>query len=238
MAFTTYTALIWTAMDFYNPAHKAKEIASKLSTEMLTMARKSRKFALHNAALVALTVASGAFVAGNDAGNAFNTWPKMGDHWIPEGITELTPFWKNLFENTATVQFDHRMLAYSTLSAIGLMFWKAKTAMNGQFWANLPAPSRFAYRAVAAMSVAQVGLGISTLLMYVPIPLAATHQFGSLTLLTLITALAHSLNFSKAAPAAAASATSKVATSLFLPRQALMTQAKSFHVLTRQVKTK
>ncbi len=227
MAFTTYTALIWTAMDFYNPANKAKEVATKLSQEVLQVARKSRKFALHNVALVALTVMSGAFVAGNDAGNAYNTWPKMGDDWIPSEITEMVPFWKNLFENTATVQFDHRMLAYSTLSAIALMYWKAKTALNGAYWANLPKWSRIGYRAVGLMGVAQVGLGISTLLMYVPIPLAAAHQFGSLTLLTLMTALGHSLNFSKASTT---NVTAKVATSILMPSKYL---ARSFNVISR-----
>lgn len=233
MAFTTYTALIWTAMDLYNPANKAKDIAMKLSGEVLQFARKSRKFAIHNAALVALTVMSGAFVAGNDAGNAYNTWPKMGDDWIPSDIATFTPLWKNLFENTATVQFDHRMLAYSTLSAIGLMYWKAKTALSGAFWANIPRASRLAYSAVAAMGVAQVGLGISTLLMYVPIPLAATHQFGSLTLLTLITALAHSLNFSKSL-----SQSQRIATSLLLPRQQFWTKPKSINIVTSRINRK
>ena len=60
--------------------------------------------AVVNGLLVAVTVASGAFVAGNDAGRAFNTFPKMGDDWIPDEVLAMVPVWKNFFENTATVQ--------------------------------------------------------------------------------------------------------------------------------------
>lgn len=145
--------------------------------------------------LVATTVLSGAFVAGNDAGRAFNSWPMMGDEWIPSEILELQPVWRNFFENTATVQFDHRMLAYGALGGIWSMFAVAKTAAGGAHWAAAPAATRIALSSVAGMSIVQVGLGISTLLLYVPVPLAAVHQAGSLVLLTLITCAVHSLNF-------------------------------------------
>ena len=70
---------------------------------------------------------SGAYVAGNDAGRAFNTFPKMGDNWFPENILELTPLWKNFVENTATVQFDHRVLALSSLASIWAMYGRARS---------------------------------------------------------------------------------------------------------------
>ena len=138
---------------------------------------------------------SGAFVAGNDAGRAFNTWPMMGDDWIPEEILEMQPVWRNFFENTATVQFDHRMLAMATLGGIWSMFAVAKTSSGGAYWKAVPRATRIALTAVTGMSLVQVGLGISTLLLYVPIPLAAVHQAGSLVLLTIITCSVHSLNF-------------------------------------------
>lgn len=176
MAFTTYGLLLWTGLDLLNPASKMKAIAEKLSSETLAFAKRSRRFALHNVALVAATVLSGAYVAGNDAGRAYNTFPKMGDDWIPEGILEMTPLWRNFVENTATVQFDHRVLALSTLAAIGLMYKSALGAMQGAYFKALPPITRAAYHAVAGMAVTQVALGISTLLLYVPIPLAAVHQ--------------------------------------------------------------
>jgi len=67
-------------------------------------ARRHRALAIGTGALTATTVISGAYVAGNDAGRAYNTWPKMGDEWIPEGMWTLSPAWRNLAENTATVQ--------------------------------------------------------------------------------------------------------------------------------------
>lgn len=238
MAFTTFTVLLWTALDMYNPVAKMKEVAKTLPQDTLHFARRSRKFALHNVGLIGLTVLSGAYVAGNDAGNAFNTWPKMGDDWIPEGLLELEPKWRNLFENTALVQFDHRMLAYSTVSAVTLMYVTARKALDGAYWASLPRVSRMAYNAAMGMAAVQVTLGISTLLLYVPIPLAAAHQAGSLVLLTLTTALAHSLNFSKhGAPstAAAASATTKMATSLLVPRAHIAASVKNVAPLWSQM---
>lgn len=202
MAFTTYTATLWTALDILNPAAKLRDAAAKMTPEMLAFARRSRRFSIHNLALLATTVVSGAFVAGIDAGLAFNTFPKMGDNWIPEGLLNLAPAWRNFFENTATVQLDHRVLAISTLTAITAAQVMARRAVHGQYWKALPSQVRTAYNAVAAMAVTQVGLGISTLLLYVPIPLAAAHQAGSLALLTLLTVLVHSLRF--ATPAAAA----------------------------------
>ena len=198
MAFTTYTLLLWTSLDLLNTPQIARSTASTFSVETLKKAASLRKFAIFNGLLVATTVVSGAYVAGNDAGRAFNTFPMMGDHWIPPEILEMKPLWRNFVENTATVQFDHRVLALTTLGSIGAMFTKAR--MSGLLWNSLPSYARLALNLTAGMSVAQVGLGISTLLLYVPVPLAATHQFGSLTLLSLVTCLAHSLNFARYRP--------------------------------------
>lgn len=173
MAFTTYTYLIWSALDLLRPAAQAQAAAAKLAPACLKYTSKVRKLALLNGALVATTVLSGGFVAGNDAGRAFNSFPKMGDDWVPEGMMELAPWWRNLFENTATVQFDHRVLALTTITAIGAMY---ASVLRSVHWSALPRFTRLAFHSVAAMAATQVGLGISTLLMYVPIPLAAAHQ--------------------------------------------------------------
>lgn len=188
-------------MDILNPIEKAKTAAKSLSQELLRHGKRFRRLAFLNGALVATTVASGAFVAGNDAGRAYNTFPKMGDEWIPTGILEISPLWKNFFENTATVQFDHRVLALSTLASVATMYVGARRASAGAFWAAIPRTSKIGFTATAHMATLQVGLGISTLLMYVPIPLAAVHQAGSLALLTCITYLAHSLRFASATTA-------------------------------------
>jgi heme a synthase len=94
-------------------------------------------------------------VAGNDAGRAYNTFPKMGDEWVPEGILELEPLHRNFFENTATVQFDHRVLAMSTAAAIAAMYGMAR---RGNVWAALPPKARTALTATAGMAGTQVRL--------------------------------------------------------------------------------
>lgn len=173
MAFTTYTYLVWSGLDLLHLPEKAKQVASKLSADCLKYTSKIRKLALFNGALVATTVLSGAFVAGNDAGRAFNSFPKMGDEWVPSEIMDMVPWWRNFFENTATVQFDHRILAMTTVLSIGHMYG---VAVRSAHFAALPAFTRIGMHAVAGMAVTQVGLGISTLLLYVPTCLAATHQ--------------------------------------------------------------
>lgn len=136
------------------------------------------------AALVSITVLSGAFVAGLDAGLAFNTFPKMGNYWIPPGALALEPWWLNFFENVATVQFDHRLLAVTTFFAIVAYWWFAgRTAMPGRLrrWVN----------GLLHVAVLQVALGISTLLLMVPTLLAAAHQATALVLFTVVLYLCH-----------------------------------------------
>ena len=53
---------------------------------------------------------TGAFVAGLDAGLVYNSFPKMGENWIPDDILAFAPKWINFTENPTTVQFDHRVL--------------------------------------------------------------------------------------------------------------------------------
>merc|ERR1712046_358654 len=101
------------------------------------------------------------------------------------------PKWRNFFENTATVQFDHRCLAYASTGLVAGTFLLA--SRNG-IWTVLPAFTRTMTGALGMVGV-QVALGISTLLLYVPIELAAAHQAGSLVLLTLATSAVHSLKF-------------------------------------------
>lgn len=204
VAFTTYTSLLWTAFGILNPAHTARSVAASLSTDCLQYARRLRGMAGVTGALVATTVVSGAFVAGNDAGRAYNTFPLMQDRWVPpsEDLFELTPTWRNFFETTALVQFDHRVLAMSTLAAIAGTVGYARMGPGSKHWKRLPIYTRGAAYSVVAMGVGQVALGISTLLLYVPVPLAAAHQAGSMVLLTLVTGLAHSLSFSKYSPSA------------------------------------
>ncbi|MGH8193261.1 MAG: COX15/CtaA family protein [Woeseiaceae bacterium] len=138
------------------------------------------------ALLVTITVISGGFVAGLDAGFIYNTFPKMGNDWIPPDAFALEPLWRNFFDNMATVQFDHRVLAITTFCVIVVYWWCARRAV-------LPVPVQRGIDVLLCIAVAQVTLGISTLLLVVPIALAAAHQAGALVLFTVALYLCHGL---------------------------------------------
>lgn len=121
------------------------------------------------AALVYLQVLSGGLVAGLNAGFAHNTWPLMDGQLIPNGLGIMQPAWLNIFENALTVQFQHRMLAYTVALFAIFIWWRyAGRVPNG------------ARHMLLAMVLLQVCLGIATLLMEVPVGLGALHQFGAL----------------------------------------------------------
>ena len=136
--------------------------------------------------LVALTILAGGFVAGTRAGLTYNTFPLMDGRLVPEGYAQLRPFVLNWFENIAAVQFDHRLLAVATAVVI-MLAWAAG-------WrAVLPRPVRTALHGLVAIALLQVALGITTLLLVVPIPLAAAHQAGAVLLLTAAIVFRHTL---------------------------------------------
>jgi cytochrome c oxidase assembly protein subunit 15 len=119
--------------------------------------------------LVIFQIGAGAFVAGLDAGMGYNTWPLMDGAIIPKGLLAMEPAWRNLFESALTVQFIHRGIAYLLVAYLGWMIWKRHkdggfTGVHG--W--LPR--------LGFIVLLQVGLGIATLLMSVPIGLAVGHQ--------------------------------------------------------------
>ena len=136
-----------------------------------------------------LTLLSGPFVAGNDAGRAYNNWPKMGYDWVPPEVAE---FWKSprekistLFEDTAVIQFHHRMLAYSTVAtAVGF-------GLRTRALFPLAGLSPLLAFSLPAIALAQMTLGITTLLMYVPTSLGVAHQGGGLATFATLILLRH-----------------------------------------------
>ncbi|MFG1357935.1 COX15/CtaA family protein [Xanthobacter pseudotagetidis] len=131
-------------------------------------------------ALVLVQIFAGGLVAGLDAGMAYNTWPLMDGHLVPplEQLAAAHPFWRNLFENALTVQFNHRMIAYG--------IW-ALTLVNALAARSLPAPAAGRAWLLFAAVTAQAALGIATLVHQVPIDLALAHQFGAAAVLILAT---------------------------------------------------
>ena len=127
--------------------------------------------------LVGLTIVAGGFVAGTRAGLTYNTFPLMDGHLIPPGYTQLDPFFRNWFENIPAIQFDHRLLAETTFAAVVAFLVFGLRHLSDR-------PARTALWALFAAVIIQAALGISTLLLVVPIPLAAAHQAGAVILLT------------------------------------------------------
>ena len=135
------------------------------------------------AAYVFLTMLAGAFVAGLDAGHAWNTFPLMGGTFFPAGYGQLAPGWRNAFDNPAAVQFHHRWLGIGAL--LGALALALRTRQS-----EAPAVRREGRNVLGAAGV-QVALGLATLLLAVPIPVAALHQLGAVVLLTAALLLAH-----------------------------------------------
>lgn len=136
------------------------------------------------------TALSGALVAGMEAGLTYNSWPKMADRWIPTDLFAKNPIWSNFIYNSTTVQFDHRWLGQLTfLLASGTWLYSRRLPLTPRL--------RAASNLVMLLACFQLSLGVSTLLLYVPKHLAATHQSGALALLTSSLWLSHELKFVK-----------------------------------------
>jgi cytochrome c oxidase assembly protein subunit 15 len=174
LAVAIYAYILWVALGLLYPRPAATSAASV------------RRFAWGVTGLVFLMILSGGFVAGTKAGFLFNTFPLMNGRFFPEGLYALQPWWTNLFENHATVQFNHRILAYVLIGVVAAFWLTARRAL-------LPARARRALHSIPVLLALQVALGVATLLYVVPLPLAAAHQAGALVLLTTALYLNHAL---------------------------------------------
>jgi cytochrome c oxidase assembly protein subunit 15 len=134
-----------------------------------------RKTSLALMALLLVTIASGGFVAGLDAGLIFNSFPLMGGRLVPEGLGALSPWYLNPFENMVTVQFNHRWLAITT--GILLLVWY----LRGRGRSDVPLLQR-SFKLVGMLVIVQLLLGVATLLLQVPVVLGVLHQAGALLL--------------------------------------------------------
>jgi heme a synthase len=125
--------------------------------------------------LVFAMALSGGMVAGLRAGSAYQSFPLMNGHLVPPEILVLEPWWKNFLYNMATVQFVHRALFWLLAVLVPLAWWRARALPSAQ--------------ALLGAFVLQAALGIATLLLGVPLALAAAHQAGAVLLL--VAALCH-----------------------------------------------
>ena len=119
-------------------------------------------------------IALGGLVAGHDAGLVYNTWPLLDGQVVPDGLTLLEPLWLNLADNVLTIQFNHRMGAYALTAAI--LAYAVATRRESP-------PIRRRAVLLSLLVLAQVAVGIATLVTQVPIGLALMHQGMALILL-------------------------------------------------------
>ncbi|MGY2906228.1 COX15/CtaA family protein [Bradyrhizobium sp. URHC0002] len=167
LALIIFASIIWTLRRMIARAQPVVSVRLKLS----------------GVALLALTFVQlyfGALVAGLRAGRVYNTWPEIDGAFIPSAarLWFEEPWWRNLFDNTLTVQFEHRMTAYAllilaVLHAIDAVRSRASAAVIGGAWS------------LVAAIILQAALGILTLLHQVPIDLALAHQAVAIVVLTL-----------------------------------------------------
>ncbi|HET6990740.1 MAG TPA: COX15/CtaA family protein, partial [Bacteroidia bacterium] len=164
-AFTTFGFTFWFALDLLFPEkEKRKSRSLKRKTALLLF-------------LVALQIIYGAFVAGMKAGYLFSTYPKMGENWIAPEVFSMQPWWENLVGNGAGVQFIHRILALLIVIMTGIIFIQSRKLFLP------PHMKKIVFVLCGAVSL-QFILGVSTLLLHVPVVIASLHQVGAFFLFT------------------------------------------------------
>jgi Uncharacterized protein required for cytochrome oxidase assembly len=138
--------------------------------------RSVHRLAAVLAALCLFQIYLGALVAGLDAGLSYNTWPLMDGALVPSGLFVQQPWWINLFENPKTVQFAHRLGAYTVWIIAFIHMIHAFRVASG---------TTHARRTVVlfALVTPQAAIGIVTLLWQVPLHAALAHQAGALIVL-------------------------------------------------------
>ncbi|HEY5711311.1 MAG TPA: COX15/CtaA family protein [Allosphingosinicella sp.] len=175
-ALLIFAAMIWEARDL---KLRARDPAARPAVMPL--------LAIWALCVLGLQLMFGAYVAGLDAGYAFNSWPKMGDEWFPAATEMLQPWLRNLADNPIVVQFIHRWLAF-LVAALAIWLaakaWRRGFVMEGSI--------------LAGAVLAQILLGILTLLSGVQIDIAVAHQGMAVLLLAAMVTAAHRLGETRA----------------------------------------
>jgi cytochrome c oxidase assembly protein subunit 15 len=182
LAVLIYLYMIWVALGLLARGRETVSYAPGV--------RFARAFAPIVFGLGFVTLLAGAFVAGNDAGFAYNSFPLMEGRIVPEYLFVYEPAWRNWFESVPLVQLNHRLLAALTVIAVLVLFVVSGTPSR---WSGLSTEARRVLVLALIVVAGQFGLGIATLLLVVPIPLAAAHQAGALLLLTTLVWACHAL---------------------------------------------
>jgi len=166
LAFVIFAAMFWTALGLL---HAPRRLPDTLPDRPLA------RMGWWVTGIICYMIVTGGFVAGIRAGLSYNTFPLMNGHFFPPESFLLDPLWRNFFWNMATVQFDHRLGAW-ILAFLVPAFW-VRTLLR-----SVDARTRRNVGLLMAMLVVQIALGAATVLMRMPIWVAALHQLGAVLL--------------------------------------------------------
>jgi len=171
LAFVILALLVWNGLRLSRPDHES------------LAARRQRFGGMTGAitavgALTFVQLLAGALVAGHDAGRGYTDWPLMNGAFLPPEATEMTPFWRNIFENPALVQFDHRIIGYVLFAAVIWLWFRSRRTGHARLkrWTDW----------VLVASTGQMLWGILTVLNGAPLGYAIVHQAGAIALVVLL----------------------------------------------------
>ena len=179
LALLIFAAMFWAGLSLLRP---------KRDRALDATLGQLRRWSAILATLVFLMALTGGLVAGIRAGFAYNTFPLMNGYVVPPEIMMIDPWYRNFFYNMATVQFDHRLVAWALALLIPIFCWRVRAA-----GAAVPVRIRTGAGLLLAMLILQIALGVCALLLVVPLPLAAAHQAGAVLLFAASLNEAHAL---------------------------------------------
>lgn len=181
-AIALYIAILWTGLNVRNPKPdqslgKVKPIRTLLWIDII---------------LICITIVAGGFTAGTHAGHSFNTFPLMNGHLIPTDYASLSPFFANFIDNIAAIQFNHRLLATITVVMVFItLFIGLKSTVSK--------PIKDSMMMMGWAVLIQYALGVTTLLLVVPVWAGTVHQAFAVVLLTTLIIALHRTRASKQA---------------------------------------
>ena len=168
VAFIIFSLLVWNGLRLARPAPASLASRRERMPAMVSVI----------GGLTFVQILAGALVAGHDAGRGYTDWPLMNGAILPPEATELTPFWRNIFENPALVQFDHRVIGYILFAAIIWLWFRSRRTGHDRLknWTTW----------VLVAATGQMLWGILTVLNGAPLTYAIIHQLGAVVLTFLL----------------------------------------------------
>lgn len=176
-AFLTFAYTLWVALGLIYPRQIKEEKRNSI-----------KKVFQYLLPVLIIQIIWGAYVAGLNAGKVYNSWPKMGDRWVAEAVTAMSPWWSNFVEGIAGVQFIHRYLAYVVVALVVVIVVKTRKI-------KLSTSQKWSVKLLVFAVSVQFLLGVFTLIYAVPLNLGLLHQLGAFVLLGATTYGLHRFSF-------------------------------------------